>query len=137
MEPSDTTVEDAGRRRPAGRGGAPPPDPAIRVDTVPRSPTRLSATWTAVVVAVVLLVALVVFIAQNTRPSTVSFLGAHGRAPTAVLLLIATLAGAVIVIVVAVARMLQLRRRAARPRAVGADTDPRAGGTGRSSVPGR
>ncbi len=73
------------------------------------SPTRASATWTAVVVAVVVLILLVVFIAQNTRKTRVDFLWFHGEAPTSVVLLIAAIAGAVIVIGVGVVRILQLR----------------------------
>jgi uncharacterized integral membrane protein len=78
------------------------------------APTRLSAAWTAVVVAVVLLIFLVIFIAQNTQDSAINYLGAHGHAPTAVVILIAALAGAVIVIVVGMARLVQLRWRARR-----------------------
>jgi uncharacterized integral membrane protein len=78
----------------------------------------LSASWTAVVASVVLLILLVVFIAENTQRSEVNFLGLHGHAPTAVALLIAALAGAGIVIVVAVARILQLRRKAHRESAL-------------------
>jgi uncharacterized integral membrane protein len=74
------------------------------------TPTRISASWTAVVAAVVILILLVIFIAENTQRSTVNFVGFHGHAPTAVVLLIAAIAGAVIVIIVGVARILQLRR---------------------------
>jgi len=87
---------------------APPPvAPSQPVEHV--TPTRISASWTAVVVAVVLLVLLVIFIAGNTQRATVNFLGFHGHAPTAVMLLIAVIAGAVIVIIVGAARILQLR----------------------------
>lgn len=74
--------------------------------------TRVSASWTAVVVAALVLVLLVIFIAQNTQRSSVNFLGLHGTAPTAVVLLIAATAGALIVVIVGVARILQLRRAA-------------------------
>jgi uncharacterized integral membrane protein len=74
--------------------------------------TRVSASWTAVVVAAFVLVLLVIFIAQNTQRSSVNFLGLHGTAPTAVVLLIAATAGALIVVIVGVARILQLRRAA-------------------------
>jgi uncharacterized integral membrane protein len=77
--------------------------------------TRVSASWTAVVVALLVLVLLVVFIAQNTQHSSVNFLWFHGSAPTAVVLLIAAIAGALIVVIVAVARILQLRRAASHP----------------------
>jgi putative membrane protein len=77
--------------------------------------TRISASWTGVVVAACILVLLVVFIAQNTHRSSVNFLWFHGTAPTAVVLLIAAAAGALVVIIVAVARILQLRRAASHP----------------------
>ena len=74
--------------------------------------TRISASWTAVVVAALVLVLLIIFIAENTQNSSVNFLGLHGTAPTSVVLLIAAAAGALIVVTVAVARILQLRRAA-------------------------
>lgn len=77
------------------------------------SSTRVSASWTAVVVAAVVLVLLVIFIAQNTQRSSINFLWLHGRAPTAVVILIAAAAGALVVVIVAIARILQLRRAAA------------------------
>jgi len=74
--------------------------------------TRVSASWTAVVVAALVLVLLIIFIAQHTQHSSVNFLWLHGTAPTAVVLLIAAAAGALVVVTVAVARILQLRRAA-------------------------
>jgi uncharacterized integral membrane protein len=74
--------------------------------------TRVSASWTAVVVAAFVLVLLIIFIAQNTQHSSVNFLWLHGGAPTAVVLLIAAAAGALIVVIVGIARILQLRRAA-------------------------
>jgi uncharacterized integral membrane protein len=93
------------------------PEPASPPSQLPDAPphsssTRLSATWTAVVAAAVVLIALVIFIGQNTQQSSVNFLGVHGKAPTSVVLLIAALAGAAIVIIVGIARILQLRRNA-------------------------
>lgn len=76
------------------------------------APTRINASWTALVAAVLLLILLVIFIAENPQRSSVNFLGFHGHAPTAVVLLIAVIAGAVIVIIVGGARILQLRRAA-------------------------
>lgn len=120
------TVGDDAGVPPVPRGvGAPAPvdelpadSSTVPVDTGPPpgsgpvDHTRISASWTALVVAVVVFVVLVVFIAQNTQASTVNFLGFHGRAPTAVMLLIAAVAGAVIVVVAGVARIIQLRRMA-------------------------
>lgn len=77
-------------------------------------PTRVSASWTAVVIAVVVLILLVIFIAENTQRSTVNFLGVHGHAPTVVAPLIAAVAGGGFVAVVAIARILQLRHRVSK-----------------------
>jgi uncharacterized integral membrane protein len=74
------------------------------------TPTRISASWTAVVAAVFVLIVLVIFIAENTQRSTVNFVGFHGHAPTAVVLLIAAIGGASIVIIVGLARIIQLRK---------------------------
>ena len=106
--PSGQTVGSIG-----GDAVAPPPTGQHR------TPTRISASWTAVVAAVVILIVLVVFIGENTQASTVNFVGFHGRAPTAVVLLIAALSGAVIVLTVGLARILQLRHdaRHSGPRA--------------------
>ncbi len=74
------------------------------------SPTRISASWTALVAAVCVLTLLVIFIAENPQRSTVNFVGFHGHAPTAVVLLISAIAGAALVAIVGVARIIQLRR---------------------------
>jgi uncharacterized integral membrane protein len=63
------------------------------------------------VVAVLLGIALVDFVVQNTRLVSVEFFSVSGRVPVAVALLVAALVGATIVLVVGVARIGQLRRR--------------------------
>jgi uncharacterized integral membrane protein len=93
------------------------PPGAVPADENARAaPTRVSASWTAVVLGVVILILLIIFVAENTKSAQVNFLGVHGRAPTAVVLLIAAVAGAVIVVAVAASRILQLRKRAKRVR---------------------
>jgi uncharacterized integral membrane protein len=71
--------------------------------------TRISSTWAAVAVAVVFLVLLIIFIAQNNRRVPIHFLGANGRVSEAVALIAAAVAGAVLVLAVSAARILQLR----------------------------
>ena len=71
--------------------------------------TRIGRAWVAVAVAVVLGVALIDFIVQNTRSVRVEFFGAHGQMPVAVALLGSALAGALLVLAVGVARTTQLR----------------------------
>ena len=64
----------------------------------------------ATCVAIGVFVALVIFMAQNTGRVQVSFLAMHGRFPLALVLLIATVAGMLIVAVLGTARISQLRR---------------------------
>lgn len=99
-EPAGTDTGAAGPGSPSGSG------------RVGRTPTRASAAWTAAIGATVLLLLLVVFVAQNTQRGQVNFLVWHGRAPIAVLLLVATVTGAALVAVAGIARILQLRHRA-------------------------
>jgi uncharacterized integral membrane protein len=74
--------------------------------------TRTSAAWFGISVGVLLLIALIVFMLQNTGPVAVSFLGMTGTAPLALALLIAGVAVGVVVLVFASLRIGQLRRRA-------------------------
>jgi uncharacterized integral membrane protein len=71
--------------------------------------TRISGAWVAVGVAVVLGIALVDFIVQNTRDVRIEFFAASGHVPVAVALLAAALAGAFLVLAVGIARTTQLR----------------------------
>ena len=88
------------------------------IEPAPATPrrTRTGAAWVAISVGVVVLVALIVFIAQNTRRVDVSFLGWNGRFPLSVALLVAAAGAAVIVMVVGTARIAQLRLAARRIR---------------------
>jgi uncharacterized integral membrane protein len=66
------------------------------------------------VVAAAALVLLVIFLIQNAHSVDVSFLGAHMRVSLAVAMLIAAVAGALIVGAAGTARIGQLRRAARR-----------------------
>jgi uncharacterized integral membrane protein len=72
--------------------------------------------WTMVGVGVVLLAAILVFILQNGQRSRVRFLMVNGTLPQGVALLFAALLGALLVLVVGAARVLQLRVVAVRRR---------------------
>lgn len=72
--------------------------------------TRTSVAWAAVLVALVLLVFLLVFILQNLEATTVDFLGFSGSLPLALAMLFSAIAGAALVALLGVARMIQLRR---------------------------
>jgi uncharacterized integral membrane protein len=72
--------------------------------------TRISWAWATLFVGVALGIALVDFLAQNTRSVRIEFFSASGHVPVAVALLVAALGGAALVLIVGVARMGQLRR---------------------------
>jgi uncharacterized integral membrane protein len=76
--------------------------------------TRISAAWTAVAVAALLGVALIVFIVQNTQKVQIKFFGASGHIPLVVALLAAAIIGALIVLVAGISRITQLRLSARR-----------------------
>src|SRR4051812_45900321 len=92
-------VEPAGRLRPA-RG--------------PR--TRISAAWIGVWAGVVVVILLIIFIGQNTAKVRLNFLWMDGLIPVALALLIAGVAGAIVAMAVAAARIIQLRRLVRRRR---------------------
>jgi uncharacterized integral membrane protein len=91
------------------------PQPA-RATEDPLRGSRTSGIWVAVAVLALLLVLLAVFVLQNTQEVTISFFGGEVQAPLAAALLIATAAGALIVVTAGTLRILQLRRRVRRGR---------------------
>jgi len=72
--------------------------------------TRISAFRTGLIAGVLILILLVIFIIQNTAAVKVSFFGAHARLPLAIALLIAAIAGALLMAAAGTARITQLRR---------------------------
>jgi lipopolysaccharide assembly protein A len=79
-------------------------------------PTRTSMVWTMVGIGVILLVAILVFILQNSQRVRMQFLMVNGTLPLGVALLFAALLGALLVLVAGAARVLQLRVVARRHR---------------------
>jgi uncharacterized integral membrane protein len=71
--------------------------------------TRTSSTWVSISVAIVFLVLLIIFIAQNDQKVEVRFLGASGHVSEALALVAAAVAGAALVLFVGAARIMQLR----------------------------
>jgi|GEM_PF-1507688 len=76
--------------------------------------TRTSIMWVTTLVGLVVLAFLLVFILQNLDSTRVDFLGFSGSLPLAVAMLFSAIGGAGLVGLLAIARMIQLRR-AARP----------------------
>jgi len=71
--------------------------------------TRLSSLMVSLTIAVIFLVLLIVFIAQNERTVPLHFLGASGNVSEALAIVASAVAGAVLVLAIAVARVVQLR----------------------------
>lgn len=90
---------------------SPSPSPASGKGRRAHKPTRTSWAWGTLIVGVILGIALVDFLAQNTRSVRIEFFSASGQIPIAVALLVAALAGGAIVLVVGAARIGQLRHR--------------------------
>ena len=90
---------------------APPQQTAVHIKR-----TRISGIWVAVIVAAIILVLLLVFILQNLANATVYYFGGAGSLPLGVALLLAAVGGALLVGLIGTARILQLRRLAAKRR---------------------
>lgn len=78
--------------------------------------TRISGTWVAVIAFAVVLLLLLIFILQNGQSVEVSYFGAHGHLPLGVSLLLAAVAGILLVALAGSARIMQLRATARRHR---------------------
>ncbi|MEN0136643.1 MAG: lipopolysaccharide assembly protein LapA domain-containing protein [Rhodococcus sp. (in: high G+C Gram-positive bacteria)] len=78
--------------------------------------TRAGATWTGLVVGILLLVLLLVFILQNLDTITLELFGWDFSLPLGVALLFAAVAGAVIMALAGGVRILQIRHAAKRQR---------------------
>lgn len=90
-----------------------PPEPATTVAPSRPAPikrTRVSGTWVAVIVALIILTFLLIFILQNLDTATVTFLGMTGSLPLGVAMLLSAIGGAALVALVSAARILQLRK---------------------------
>ena len=118
---------------------APPPSPNGSAPSSPprqqrrRRPTRISSLRTALIVGFIALIAVVIFIIQNAHAVNISFLGAHLHLSLAVALLLAAVAGALVMAAAGTARITQLRRVIRRNRAATesqpASNQPAAAGT--------
>jgi uncharacterized integral membrane protein len=118
-DPSMRPVERYEPGSPAPRDdagpGADPADttpPAGPVEGFARS--RMSGLWIGMIFSAIVLLFLLIFILQNPAQVQISFLGATGTLPTGVALLLAAIAGVLLVAIPGSIRILQLRGAARR-----------------------
>lgn len=71
---------------------------------------KVSALWIGLIVAAVLLILLLIFIAQNSVTVPIHFLGASGHISLAVALLLSAVVAVLLVAIPGTVRILQLRR---------------------------
>ena len=107
-----------GRTEPVGDPPTAPVPTQRPADREPGAPavtrTRTGGLWTGLVLSAVVLVFLLVFILQNPDPVRIRFLVFAGQLPTGVALLLAAVAGLLLVAIPGGLRILQLRRAVRR-----------------------
>lgn len=101
---------------PSVNGSAPPRRPSQAARRRRRMGTRISGVHTALMVGIVVLTVVLIFAIQNTSTVGISFLGAHLHLPLAVALLLAAVAGALVMAIAGTARITQLRQVMRRDR---------------------
>jgi uncharacterized integral membrane protein len=72
--------------------------------------TKAGGVWVALVLAAVLLILLIIFIAQNTTRVAIHFLGFNGHISLGLALLIGAVAGLLVAGAIGTVRIMQLRR---------------------------
>ena len=93
-----------------------PGDPMTRAGwpAEPVSHSRTGVLWMGLILSALVLLFLLIFILQNSTPVQINFLGASGTLPIGVALLLAAIAGLLLVAIPGGLRILQLRRVARR-----------------------
>jgi uncharacterized integral membrane protein len=71
---------------------------------------KVSALWIGLIIAAILLILLLIFIAQNSKTVPIHFLGASGHISLAVALLLSAVVAALLVAIPGSVRIYQLRR---------------------------
>jgi putative membrane protein len=78
--------------------------------------SRIGTARTAMIAGALVLIVVLIFIIENAHAVTISFFGFHGQISLAVALLLAAIAGALIMAAVGTARITQLRMTMRRNR---------------------
>jgi uncharacterized integral membrane protein len=126
--PPDPAAPPAGTPAVPSAGAVPAQAPAAQAPAA-RPPhvvrrTRIGGLWVGLALSAIVLLLLLVFILENQQKASISYFGAHGHLPQGVALLLAAVAGALLVIVPGTGRIIQLRRVARRHRRTDAAARP-------------
>jgi uncharacterized integral membrane protein len=123
LRPADVDGPATDPGIPAVRVGPPEP-PTVPTAQPPQSPppqpepalghSRSGGLWTGLILSAIVLIFLLVFILQNQISVTIRFLGFAGSVPVGVALLLAAIAGLLLVAIPGGVRIMQLRRAARR-----------------------
>lgn len=89
---------------------------ALRSTVAQVQHTRARATYIGIVIGVIVAIVLLIFILQNTESAPINFLAWTGHLPLGVAILIAAIAGALIVAMAGGLRMRQLSRALKKAR---------------------
>lgn len=127
MDPTADPATDPGMRLPVVPGEGPTqPVPTAPVTTGPVTDgpaatepasvrrSRTGGLWVGLILSALVLLFLLVFILQNGEPVLISFFALEGVLPSGVALLLAAIAGMLLVAIPGSLRILQLRRAARR-----------------------
>jgi lipopolysaccharide assembly protein A len=97
----------------------PEPEPTPTPTAAPRRGSlgsRIGTARTGLIAGALVLIVVLIFIIENAHTVTITFFGAHGRISLAVALLLAAIAGALIMAAAGTARITQLRMSMRRNR---------------------
>ena len=126
VDPTADPVTDPGMRLPVPVGEGPtqpvpgPSTPGAATpgsgssSTAPVRRSRSGGLWVGLILSALVLLFLLVFILQNGAPVQISFFALEGSLPVGVALLLAAIAGILLVAIPGTVRILQLRRAARR-----------------------
>ncbi|MBK0332555.1 DUF1049 domain-containing protein [Brachybacterium sp. MASK1Z-5] len=107
------TTREADGKTPGGRGsasGRTGTTPREQVADVPASGKRTAGVWIALVLGAIVLILLLVFILQNNHPANFHYFTADFSLPLGVAMLLAAIAGALVMALVGSVRMFQQSR---------------------------
>ncbi|MGQ4538592.1 LapA family protein [Dermabacteraceae bacterium P7074] len=94
----------------APKAAKPAPKPELELPTAP-SGGRTAATWAALIVGAIVMILLLIFIVQNNTPATFTYFNYGFELPLGVAMLLAAIAGALVMALVGSVRMFQMRRQ--------------------------